>query len=48
MSKNNWEMVWRLLDTKAAYLVLHMIYIVGRKFFPEYSVFSSVVEDDPK
>ena len=44
--KNGWEMIWRLLDTKAAYLVLNLINKVGMKFFPEYSVFSSVVEDD--
>ena len=35
MGRSGWEMLWRILDTRAVYLAVKMIYMVGRKFFPE-------------
>jgi hypothetical protein len=34
MGKSGWEMLWRIMDTRAAYLVIKLIYLVGRKFYP--------------
>jgi hypothetical protein len=35
MAKSGWEMLWRIMDTKAVYLVIKLIYSVGRKFYPD-------------